>query len=459
MLSALPIRVRLAAGFAVAMAAVLVGLGIFVYLRVGDALLSSVDQSLRAQAAESSPHARRGPLIDADARSSGIVVQVLDANGRVVRSAPAGAPALLEGETVREARAGQMLVTVSRGSGESREWRALARPVDGGVIVVARSLRQREETLHHLFRVLLIAGPLGLLLATIGGYLLAAAALRPVESMRRRAGAISAATAGARLPVPRSRDEIRRLAETLNGMLGRLEASFAHERRFVADASHELRTPLALLKTELELALHRERSSAELRSAIASAAVETDRLIRLAEDLLLIARLDQAELPLNRESVDLPDLASRAVARFSVQAETAGRRVEIDVPAGCAVEADRLRLEQAVGNLLDNALRHGDGTVTLRMRGDNGAVELHVTDEGRGFPPGFSQRAFERFSRADETRGGDGTGLGLAIVDAVARAHGGTAGLTKVEHGSDVWLRLPADGGAPGSHRAFISPP
>ena len=116
---------------------------------------------------------------------------------------------------------------------------------------------QTEETLHHLFRGLIVAGPVGLLLATLGGYLLAAAALRPVESMRRRASAISATTTGARLPVPRSRDEIRDLAETLNDMLGRLEAALEHERRFVADASHELRTPLALLKAELELALRR----------------------------------------------------------------------------------------------------------------------------------------------------------------------------------------------------------
>ena len=446
MLSALPIRVRLAAGFAVAMAAVLVGLGIFVYFRVGDALLRSVDQSLQAQAAESSAHASGGPLIDADVRESGTIVEVLDAGGRVLRSVPRGLPPLIDRQTVQKALAGRVQKTVSRGPGESNDWRALAEPFSGGVIVVARSLHQREETLHHVFRVLLIAGPLGLLLATIGGYLLAAAALRPVESMRRRASAISAATTGARLPVPRSRDEIRRLAETLNEMLARLEASFAHERRFVADASHELRTPLALLKTELELALRRERTTEELQAAIGSAAVETDRLIRLAEDLLLIARLDQAELPLKRERVDLPDLARATVARFSAQAETAGRRVNIDVPAGSEIDADRLRLEQALGNLLDNALRHGDGTVTLQVRRDNGTVELHVTDEGAGFPKTFVGRAFERFSRADDARAGAGSGLGLAIVEAVARAHGGTAGLTAAAHGADVWLRLPADG-------------
>jgi heavy metal sensor kinase len=443
MLSTLPIRVRLAAGFAVAMAAVLAGIGAFVYLRVGDDLLQSVDQSLRAQAADSAAHVGGGQLADTDVRESGTIVEVLNPAGRVVRSAPAGLPPLVDRGTADRARTGVVLVTVSRGTGESNDWRALARPAGGSVLVVARSLRQREETLHHVLSVLLIAGPLGLLLATVGGYLLAAAALRPVDSMRRRASAISAATPEARLPVPRSRDEIRRLAETLNNMLGRLEASFAHERRFVADASHELRTPLTLLKTELELALRRERSAEELKAALGSATEETDRLIRLAEDLLLMARLDQAELPLRCERVDLSDLGEQTAARFSGRAATAGRRVDVDIPAGSEVEADRLQLEQAVGNLLDNAFLHGGGTVTLQVRSRNGTVELHVTDEGPGFPSAFADHAFERFSRADEARAGGGSGLGLAIVDAVARAHGGSAGLTQVARGADVWLRLP----------------
>ena len=147
--------------------------------------------------------------------------------------------------------------TISLGPGERNRWRALAVPDGAEVLVVARPLRQTEETLSHVFRGLIVAGPVGLLLATLGGYLLAAAALRPVESMRRRASAISATTPGARLPVPPSRDEVHDLAMTLNEMLARLEAALEHERRFVADASHELRTPLALLKTELELALRR----------------------------------------------------------------------------------------------------------------------------------------------------------------------------------------------------------
>jgi len=443
-LSAVPIRWRLAAGFSLAMAVVLLALGAFVYTRVDDALRRSVDQTLRAQAVESSHHASAGRLLDNDARTSGTVVELLGADGQVVRSSPAGLPALLDRGSVSRARTNAVFHTIKRGSGEHNRWRVLGVPTDGGVLVVARSLRSTEETLHHLLRGLILAGPLGLALATLGGYLLAAAALRPVEAMRRRAGAISAETRGARLPVPRSRDEIQQLAVTLNGMLGRLEAAFAHEQRFVADASHELRTPLALLKTELELALRRPRTRDELRAAVGSAAEETDRLVRLAEDLLLIAQSDQTEMPLRRERLDLADLTAESVARFAARADAAGRHVVTEVPVGLSVDADRLRLEQALGNMLDNALRHGRGTVTVRALAENSSVELHVTDEGPGFPEGFAERAFERFSRADEARGGGGSGLGLAIVDAVVRAHGGTAGLTPASRGADVWLRLPA---------------
>ena len=237
----------------------------------------------------------------------------------------------------------------------------LAVPDGEQVLVVARPLRQTEETLHRLFGGLLVAGPVGLLLATLGGYLLAAAALRPVESMRRRASAISATTPGARLPVPPSRDEIRDLAETLNEMLARLEAALEHERRFVADASHELRTPLALLKAELELALRRPRSAEQLRAAVGSAAEETDRLVLLAEDLLLIARSDQEALGLRVEPVDLGELARSTADRFAERASGEHRRIDVEVPPHTEVPADRLRLEQALRNLVDNALGYGEG--------------------------------------------------------------------------------------------------
>lgn len=445
-LRAVPIRWRLAAAFAVAMAGLLVALGAFVYLRVNEALRHSVDQALRAQALESARHVGRGRFVDADARESGIVVELLDGKGRVVRSDPAALPTLVDSEIRAVAAHRTVLTTVSRGNGELNHWRALATSVDGDVLVVARSLRPTEETLRHVFRGLVVAGPVGLLLATLGGYLLAAAALRPVESMRQRASAISAKTAHARLPVPPSRDEIRELAETLNDMLERLEAALDHERRFVADASHELRTPLALLKTELELALRRPRSQDELRAAVASAAEETDRLVRLAEDLLLIARSDQTDLPLRLEELDLAEVLSALAGRFAERAANAARRIVLELSPEACVRADPSRIEEAVGNLLDNALTHGAGTITVRTRPRDATIEIHVLDEGDGFGPELAQRAFDRFSRGDDARSRGGSGLGLAIVLAIAQAHGGTASVGRARGGADVWISLPAGG-------------
>ncbi|HYA09500.1 MAG TPA: histidine kinase dimerization/phospho-acceptor domain-containing protein, partial [Gaiellaceae bacterium] len=328
-MSRLPIRVRLTLGFALAMAVVLAGMGLLVYVRVGGALLSSVDQTLRSQAAEAAARAHEEhSLVDPDAAGGATLAQLLAADGTIVRTSRAGlAPLIGRGDARAVAAGSQVLrsITLKRPAGD---WRVIAVPArdSAGAVVVARSLEPREETLKRLFRELLIAGPLALLLASLAGYVLAAAALRPVEAMRRRAAAVTAARPG-RLPVPPAKDEVSRLATTLNDMLARLQGAFEHERRFVSDASHELRTPLALLRTELELALRRPRSQAELEQALRSAAEETERLSRLAEDLLLIARADQGALPIRRERVPAAELLAPVAARFATRARQLGRTV------------------------------------------------------------------------------------------------------------------------------------
>jgi signal transduction histidine kinase len=246
--------------------------------------------------------------------------------------------------------------------------------------------------------------------------------------------------------VPAARDEVARLAATLNDMLARLHDAFEHERRFVADASHELRTPLALLRTELDLALRRPRSHEELQDALRSAAEETQRLSRLADDLLLIARADQGSLPVRRERIAVDDLLADAQTRFRTRAEALGRAIRVE-RSGLQVDADPVRVGQALVNLVDNALTHGRGTVALEAEEKNGAVELHVRDEGEGFPADFAPRAFDRFSRADEARSRGGSGLGLSIVELVATAHGGSTGLRNLpDGGADVWLSLSQGG-------------
>jgi two-component system, OmpR family, sensor kinase len=252
--------------------------------------------------------------------------------------------------------------------------------------------------------------------------------------MRRRAAAITGENLESRLPLPGTRDELERLAETLNGMLERIEEALRRERDFVADAGHELRTPLALLRTELELALRHGGSQDELRTAIGHAAEEVDRLTQLAEGLLLIARYDRGELPLKLEDVEAGALLRSVAERYRWRGELA-----VEGGDGLVVHGDRLRLEQALGNLVDNALRHGTGRVELSVEARDGGVELHVRDEGPGLPPGFAEHAFERFSRPDEGRSTAGSGLGLSIVKAVAEAHGGSAHIA----GADVWIAVP----------------
>lgn len=255
---------------------------------------------------------------------------------------------------------------------------------------------------------------------------------------------ISAAEPGRRLSLPRATDEISRLGETLNAMLDRLESALERERGFIAEASHELRTPLALLKAELELAANRPRRQAELEEVLRSAAVETDRLAQLADDLLLSARAAGGRLPLLRAPVEVSELLATVARRFGRRAEHTGRAVEIEAPGGLTVPADALRLEQALGNLVENAFRHGRGRVRLGALERDGRVELRVEDEGDGFPLAFLPRAFERFGRADESRAGPGAGLGLSIVRTIAEAHGGTAEAANgPQGGAVVTLSLP----------------
>jgi two-component system, OmpR family, sensor kinase len=208
-------------------------------------------------------------------------------------------------------------------------------------------------------------------------------------------------------------------------MLARLEAALERERTLVSNASHELRTPLALLKTEIELALDEPESAPALADALRSAGEETDRLTQLADDLLLLASVDSGKLPLRRTQVPIAETLESIATRFQRRAADASRSIEVAAPSDLIALLDRRRLEQGLANLVENALRHGAGTVRLEAAEDTDALVLHVTDQGQGFPPKFVEHAFERFSRADGSRGG--AGLGLAIVAAIAHAHGGTA--------------------------------
>lgn len=455
-LGRLPIRLRLTLAFAAAMAVVLGATGFFLYARLGSTLDRTIDDGLRARAdgvaalvrqSDSGLREGSGTTLAEQGES---FAQVLDRNRRVVDTTPQlGDQPLLDGGELARGAQRPVFLERSRAPGDDDPARLLAAPVDAQgrklVVVVGTSLEAREEALRGLLTQLLVGGPIALLLASFLGYAVAAAALRPVESMRREAEAISASEPGRRLPVPEARDEVARLGDTLNEMLARLEAAIERERSFVADASHELRTPLALLKAELELALRRTRTPEELEAAVRSAAEETDRLAQLAEDLLVLARADQGRLPVRREPVRAEEIVTAVAERFAGRASRAGRRVTGEAPRDLELVADSVRLEQALGNLVDNAFRYGGGEICISAEEHDGAVELHVRDEGRGFPAGFLGQAFDRFSRADEARPTGGAGLGLAIADVIARAHGGEARAAnrRDRPGADVVLSIP----------------
>jgi heavy metal sensor kinase len=451
----LPIRVRITIAFALAMAAVLTGSGLFLYLRLSSHLTVALDRDLRLRAHDlaalvAQPHASlrtdgSTPLVE----HGESYAQLIAANGRVLdATSPLGKTSLVSAQTLRAARRGPLYVERSSVPGLDEPSRILVTVASekrgSPVLAVGVTLQDRAETLASFRDELLIAGPIALLLASGLGYVLAGLSLRQVESMRRRASEITAATPGERLPVPRTGDELQRLGETLNEMLDRLESALERERDFVADAGHELRTPLALLRTELELALRHAETVAELRDAVRSSSLEAERLSQLAEDLLLIARADRGRLPLTMEAVDVDALLASIASRFDWRAAEAGKAVRPTAASGLSIEGDRLRLEQAVANLVDNALRYGGADIRLHAAAIDGRVELHVRDDGAGFPPELLDRAFERFARGDPSRAGGGSGLGLSIVQTIAESHGGSAAVANARpSGADAWVSIP----------------
>ncbi|HWE10926.1 MAG TPA: ATP-binding protein [Solirubrobacteraceae bacterium] len=458
--SRVPIRVRLTIAFVAMMALVLAGAGVFVYGQFATTLEAEINDGLRLQAADVGALVARGharaiaqstnPLA-AGCRAGGCLAQIYDAAGRLLTATPQGSRSrLLTAAEARRALKRRRQFQASAAPLGTVRVLATAAPAPHGetlVVAVADSLAVRDDELARLRTLLLIAGPLTLLLASIGGHELARAALGPIDRMRSRAERITERQLSERLPVPGAADEIGALGRTLNALLDRVEAAVARERRVVSDASHELRTPLTTLRAEVDLALIGDRDRDELRAALESASEEARRMSRLADDLLVLARADQGRLPLHAQPFPVRELLESAAGRAHAGAETRGRSVALGhLPADCAVRADPDRAAQALDNLIANALRYGDGTITLTARGNGDLVEVHVSDEGPGFPDELLPRAFERFGRGHHRDAGEpGSGLGLAIVQAVAIAHGGDArACNRPEGGADVSITLPS---------------
>jgi signal transduction histidine kinase len=434
----MPIRLKLALAFAGVMVTLFGLLFLLIYIQFAGGLDDSIRSSLQARAADLTSVAREAhPRLTA---SSGGFAQILDTDGHVLATSPGeGGRALISGETIARALRGAIY---TKGGGHAQ---LLAEEVSDRVLVVGVLTADRDSALDSLQRLMFIGGPIALLVACLAGYIVAARALAPVDRMRRRADELYGSSAADRLPVPEARDEVQRLGQTLNEMLDRVEDVVERGREFVAGASHELRTPLTILQLELDDALSGDRTPEDLEASIASAREEVRRLTSLAEDLLVIAQGDQQRLPIIAERFEVHG-AMRVIAdRYSHLEEVAGRRVVVLSGAPLFIEADLTRVDQALSNLVNNALRFSDGAILMRASRTRSEIELHVLDRGVGFPPEFLPHAFERFSRADPGRARGGTGLGLAIVRAIAEAHGGRVQAeNRPGGGAHVWLTLPA---------------
>ena len=312
-------------------------------------------------------------------------------------------------------------------------------------------LEDADRELSQLLAALALAVPAALAVAAASGYALARTALAPVERLRRSTEAITAASLDRRLPVENARDELGRMAQTINAMIARLERSFAEVRRFTADASHELRTPLTAIRTEAEVALTRPLGEDDARQLVGSILEECGRLTRLTEQLLTLAREDAGVARPVPEPVDLASLVREVAEVMRPLAEARGLRLADETDGEVCARGEPARLRQVFFNAVDNAIKYtpAGGTITVRAARRGPEVIVTVTDTGEGIPREHLPRVFDRFYRVDKARSREqgGTGLGLSIAKGIVESHGGRIELDSAAgRGTTCTVTLPADG-------------
>ncbi|HKE90636.1 MAG TPA: ATP-binding protein [Gemmatimonadales bacterium] len=483
------IRTRLTTWFTSAVAVILAGFTVAVFLSRRSALYGELDRRIESEAE----------------LTAGILAGVARAGGTVVRNDAAGRPILAqELSATLEAVPDFLLITASEkdsfplfmsiDSGgltypkyeqlrkvivsargrrvegtirlvpDGQRLRYIVRPLgrevaDSGAVLVGVRPETAELGLEQTFSTFLLMLPFGVLAAYAIGSLVARRALAPVDQITNEVREITDGTSlHRRLPTSMVKDELGRLADTLNQMIGRLERSFTALRRFTADASHELKTPLTVLKAGVERALTTSKMPAESLAALEEAMDEINRMTELVDALLTLARADEGLVRLHQEPVDLRALILETEETGELLAEPAGIRVSADAPVDPVIVAvDGSRIRQLVMNLLTNAVKYtpAGGRVRLWLERDDGRVRFGVSDTGIGIAPGDLPHIFDRFWRADSarTRTGErpGVGLGLAICKWIAEAHGGTIEVqSRPGRGTTFSVTLPAEPGEPG---------
>ncbi len=464
------IRARLTAWYSAVLAVVLIAFGAVSYGVTRSQISATADEALVTTARElaaalsnetgDASGALGEPATEVllDFRYSDQPIFVFSPDGKPVASSSTPGARTLDLRPLRERimRRQYGFSTISAIPGDFRLFtlpaRVLGRPY---VVAVGRSMAAQERTFEQLRRSMLLAIPLALLAAALGGYLLARQTLAPVSQMSRMAREIGADRLEDRIPVANPRDELGELAQTLNGLLERLHQSFQLQRRFMADASHELRTPVSILQGELDVTLAREnREAREYRDSMEIMRRSVRKLTRIVRDLFLIARTDAGQYPVRHGTFFLDEVVTTTVHELRTLAAERGVRIVAEHESEMALEGDEDLIQRMLANLIENAIKYtpAGGEVFVIAAASNGCYRLTVRDTGIGIEPESQPRVFERFYRGDLARAvtvsentrGSGAGLGLPIARWVADAHGGTISLlSSSEKGSTFEVVLP----------------
>ncbi|MGE5133370.1 MAG: sensor histidine kinase [Gemmatimonadota bacterium] len=443
------LRARLTLASTAGLALALVAAALLLHATVQASLIRGLDATARQGAREVAALDSRHVLPDPVPVAAGtLTVQVLNASGRIVDASPGGdrlVPLLRPAQAAANARSGRGVLLDGRPLGIPSLVRVVAVAASGHQTVIAAvAYGPVEESMATFGRALLVGTPLLLMLLALASWLVVGSTLRPIAALRRGAQEVTATGRPRALPVPESRDEVHSLAVTLNDMLARLGAAQQRQRALVSDTAHELRSPIASIRAQLEVALDHPQGQ-DWQQTAGDVLADTLRLAKLAEDLLLLARLDErGGRPLTGRPVDLTSLAGDEVQRHD------GARVPVRLRAAqpCPVTGDADGLRRLLANLIENALRYAASEVQVSVTQAEGQARITVADDGPGIPQADRERAFARFARLDDARSraddeAGGTGLGLAIVRATARAHGGDAWLEDAMPGLRAVVRLP----------------
>lgn len=380
------------------------------------------------------------------------MIQIMDSTGLVYQSnnllpdTLQISPAMLE--LARDSVAQITTIIQSLGNKEPERIRVAIARSRSAIIIAAYPVEEVQSLLEDFFGALIILGPIILVFSSVGGWFLAKASLHPLDEINRTAQDITASNLSRRLPTPKVNDEIRRLSDTLNDMISRLESSFERIRQFTADASHELRTPLTILTGELELALRKGRKPEEYQQTLSSALQEVLRLSRVVESLLLLSRADMGRASLHLEPTNLTEMLADLADAASVLGVSKSIYINYRPSEDLIVSADPAKLYQMFLNLVDNAVKYTPegGLISMTIHRDGMYAEVRVRDTGIGINAENQKKIFDRFYRVDKARSRElgGVGLGLSIVRWTAEAHEGSIRVeSEPGQGSTFIVRLP----------------